>query len=68
MRPKRKPVPRTSDELPVQTFRGLIDDLGTLVKNMMQAGKGEGACFAMLTRSTPFQQKALDLLGVAPNL
>ena len=53
MRPKRKPVPRTSDELPVQTFRGLIDDLGTLVKNMMQAGKGEGACFAMLTRSTP---------------
>ena len=59
---------RTSDDLPVQTFGGLLDDLGTLVKNMMQAGKDEGACFAMLTRSTPFQQKALDLLGVGPNL
>ena len=60
-------VIRTSDDLPVQTFRGLLGDLGTFVKNMMQAGKDEGACFAMLTRSTPFQQKALDLLGVALN-
>ena len=59
---------RTEEGLPVQTFGGLLDDLGTLVKNMMQAGKDEGACFAMLTRSTPFQQKALDLLGVGPNL
>ena len=33
---------RTSDGLPVQTFGGLLDDLGTLVKNMMQAGKDEG--------------------------
>ena len=59
---------RTEEGLPVQTFGGLLDDLGTLVKNMMQAGKDEGACFAMLTRSTPLQQKALDLLGVGPNL
>ena len=58
---------RTEEGLPVQTFGGLLDDLGTLVKNMMQAGKDEGACFAILTRSTPFQQKALDLLGVALN-
>ena len=56
---------RTSDDLPVQTFGGLLDDLGTLVKNMMQAGKDEGACFTMLTRSTPFQQKELDLHCVA---
>ena len=65
---KKASTHRTEEGLPVQTFGGLLGDLGTLVKNMMQAGKDEGACFAMLTRSTPFQQKALDLLEVGPNL
>ena len=65
---KKARTHRTEEGFPVQTFGGLLDDLGTLVKNMMQAGKDEGACFAVLTRSPPFQQKALDLLGVALNL
>ena len=64
---KKARTHRTSDDLPVQTFGGLLGDLGTLVKNMMQVGKDEGAGFTMLTRSTPFQQRALDLLGVALN-
>lgn len=58
----------TEEGLPVQTFGGLIEDLGTLLKNVMQAGKGEAACFSMLTESTPLQQKALELLGVRANL
>ncbi len=59
---------RTEEGLPVQTFGGLLEDLGTLVKNVMQAGKDEAAHFTMLTASTPLQQKALELLGVGPNL
>ncbi|OOH75295.1 IS4 family transposase [Leptospirillum ferriphilum] len=59
---------RTEEGLPVQTFGGLLEDLGTLVKNVMQAGKDETARFTMLTASTPLQQKALELLGAGPNL
>ena len=59
---------RTEEGLPVQTFGGLLEDLGTLVKNVMQAGKDETARFTMLTAGTPLQQKALELLGVGPNL
>ncbi len=58
----------TAEGLPVQTFGGLIEDLGTLVKNVMQAGKDTTARFFMLTESTPFQKKALELLGVSLNL
>ena len=57
----------TEEGLPVQTFGGLIEDLGTLVKNVMQAGKETAARFAMLTTSTPLQKKALELLGVSLN-
>lgn len=57
----------TEEGLPVQTFGGLLEDLGTLVRNVMQAGKDTAARFAMLTTSTPFQQKALELLGVSLN-
>ncbi len=58
----------TEEGLPVQTFGGLIEDLGTLVKNVMQAGKDTTSRFFMLTESTPFQKKALELLGVSLNL
>lgn len=57
----------TEEGLSVQTFGGLLEDLGTLVRNVMQAGKDTAARFAMLTISTPFQQKALELLGVSLN-
>ncbi|WP_148274318.1 IS1634 family transposase [Leptospirillum ferriphilum] len=59
---------RTEANLPLQTFGGLIEDLGTLVKNVMQAGKDESARFSISTTSTPFQKKALELLGVGANL
>jgi len=58
----------TEEGLPVQTFGGLIEDLGTLVRNVMQAGGDKAARFAMLTDSTPLQKKALELLGVSLNL
>lgn len=58
----------TEEGLPVQIFGGLLEDLGTLVKNVMQAGKEKATRFSMLTESTPFQQKTLELLGVSPNI
>ena len=65
---KKAGTHRTSEGLSVQTFGGLLENLGTLVKNVMQTGKDEAARFTMLTASTPLQQKALELLGVSPNL
>ncbi len=65
---KKASTHRTSEGLPVQTFGGLLEDLGTLVKNEMQAGQDESARFLLLTRSTPLQQKALELLGVSSSL
>ena len=61
---KKSCTHRTSDDFPAQPFGELLDDLGPLVKNMMQAGKDEGVGFAMLTRNTLLQQKSLDLLAV----
>ena len=65
---KKARLHATEEGLPVQTFGGLLEDLGTLVRNVMQSGKDKAARFAMLTKSTPFQQKALELLGVSPNI
>jgi hypothetical protein len=65
---KKAGAHRTEGDLPVQTFGGLLEDLGTLVRNVMQAGKDDSARFALLTTSTPLQQKALDLLGVSLNI
>ena len=48
---------RTSDGLPVQTFGGLLDDLGTLVKNMMQAGKDEGRASPCWPGARPSSRK-----------
>ena len=59
---------RTEEDLPVQTFGGLMEDLGTLVKNVMQAGKDVATRFTMMTNPTPLQQKALELLGVSQNI
>ncbi len=65
---KKARLHATEEGLPVQTFGGLLEDLGTLVRNVMQTGKDKAARFSMLTESTPFQQKALELLGVSPNI
>ena len=65
---KKASFHRTDTDLPLQTFGGLIEDLGTLVRNVMQAGKEESARFSLLTTSTPFQKKTLELLGVGTNL
>lgn len=53
---------RTDDNYPVQSFRALVNDLGTLCRNYATAS---GSDFSILTTPTPLQRRALELAGVA---
>ena len=52
-----------SDGVPVHSFRTLLKDLATLVKNRIRFGESR---FGRFTTPTPLQQRAFDLLGVQP--
>jgi transposase len=52
---------RTDDDYPVQGFRSLLKDLGTLCRNYAVA---RGAEFQILTNPTRLQQRVFDLIGV----
>jgi len=49
---------------PVHSFNSLLRDLATIAKNRIQPKASDASAFQMITRPTPFQQRALDLLGV----
>jgi hypothetical protein len=55
---------RTADGLPVHSFQTLLADLATISKDRIQPRLTGAAAFDKLTRPTPVQQRALDLLGV----
>jgi hypothetical protein len=59
---------RSADGQPVHSFHSLLADLTTITKNRIQVAlRGNTAeirTFDRITRPTPLQQKALDLLGV----
>ena len=52
-----------SDGVPVHSFRTLLKDLATLVKNRIRFGESR---FDRFTTPTPLQQRAFDLLNVKP--
>ena len=54
---------RTPDGAPVHSFQSLLADLATLARNTVVAANAPGRPFTLLTRPTPSQQKAFDLLG-----
>jgi transposase len=54
----------TVDGLPVHSFRSLLDDLATVARNTMTTAINPDYPLTVLTRPTPIQQKAFDLLGV----
>lgn len=56
---------RTDDGAPVHSFRTLLDDLATVAKNRIQPKLPSAPAFDVITRPTPLQQRAFDLLGVA---
>lgn len=55
---------RTEEGLPVHSFQTLLSDLATIVKNRIQPKLPGVEAFDQITRPTPLQQQALDLLGV----
>lgn len=55
---------RTEEGLPVHSFQTLLADLATIVKNRIQPKLPGVEAFDQITRPTPLQQQALDLLGV----
>ena len=54
----------TEDGLPVHSFRSLLADLATLARNTITTAITPHHPLTVLTRPTPIQQKAFDLLGV----
>lgn len=54
---------RTEDGLPVHSFASLLENLGTIVRNLCRrSGADDHQTFAMTTRPSPLQARALDLL------
>jgi hypothetical protein len=54
----------TRDGLPVHSFHSLLADLATLVRNTVVTAITPNYPLTVLTRPTPIQHKAFDLLGV----
>ena len=54
---------RTADGAPVHSFHTLLADLATLARNTVVTAGAPNRPFTILTRPTPIQQKAFDLLG-----
>jgi len=64
---KRKDRSKHSDDgLPVQSFQGLLSDLGTLAKNLVRTEGDPPAEFYLLTQPTELQARAFKLLGAGP--
>ena len=55
---------RTAQGQPVHSFRTLLQDLATIVRNRLQPAMPGLPAFDKTTWPTPLQQRALDLLGV----
>ena len=55
---------RTTEGLPVHSFRTLLQDLATLTRNHIVPKDTEAPPFEMLSVPTPLQQRAFTLLGL----
>ena len=62
---KKQTTGVTPDGLPVHSFRTLLADLATLARNTIVTAINPLYPLTVVTRPTPVQQKAFDLLGVA---
>jgi Transposase DDE domain len=56
---------RTEENWPVQSFQDWLKDLATIVKNTIQPQLKSLPAFEVITRPTPAQQHALQLLTVS---
>jgi hypothetical protein len=69
LRARRKAqTQQTDDGRPVHSFQTLLHDLGTITKNQIRFVHSPLETTEMLTKPTPLQQRALDLLRVSLHL
>src|SRR5271163_4209331 len=61
---KKQTTGLTEDGLPVHSFRSLLADLATLARNTITTAIAPLSPLIVLTRPTPIQQKAFDLLAI----
>jgi Transposase DDE domain len=61
---KKQTTGMTPDGLPVHSFRTLLADLATLARNTIITAINPLYPLTVVTRPTPVQQKAFDLLGL----
>jgi len=61
---RKQATGRTDDGLPAHSFRSLLGDLATLARNTVTTAINPDYPLTVLTRPTPIQQKAFELLGV----
>jgi transposase len=61
---KKQTTGMTPDGLPVHSFRTLLADLATMARNTIVTAINPLYPLTVVTRPTPVQQKAFDLLGV----
>jgi Transposase DDE domain len=59
---------RTDDDLPVHSFRSLIDDLATFTRNTMAMEGDPNHTFLLYPQPTPLQARAFQLLGTPAKL
>jgi len=59
---RKKALRRTEDDMPVASFRSLMDHLATMTLNIVAAPKAPNVTFAMCSKATALQTRALDLL------
>ena len=62
---KKQTTGVTPDGLPVHSFRTLLADLATMARNTISTAINPHYPLTVVTRPTPVQQKAFDLLGCA---
>jgi hypothetical protein len=62
---KKQTTGVTPDGLPVHSFHTLLADLATMARNTIVTAINPLYPLTVVTRPTPVQQKAFDLLGLA---
>ena len=61
---RKAQIKKTEDDVPVHSFSGVMANLATIVKNRIQPKMHEVEAFYKITTPSPFQRKALKLLGL----
>jgi len=62
----KKAIKRNANGDPVHSFAGLIDHLGSMTRNTICMPFAKKHPFTLLSKSTPLQQDAFNLLGIDP--